>query len=146
MPTDPLRDLEAGRDVVLDASVVIALLLDEPSADAVETVLATASARMSAVNAAEAVDALLRVYAGTQEDVLARVDELLSAVPFAPATTAVATRAGELRARLWRRDRRIALADCFCLATAEPGDRIATLDDRLAAVGRAEGYEVVELG
>ena len=42
------------------------------------------------------------------------------------ATTDIATRAGELRARHWRRDQRVSLADCFVIASAEPGERIAT--------------------
>jgi PIN domain nuclease of toxin-antitoxin system len=132
-------------DVVLDASAAIALLLDEVTAGAIETLLAHASPRMSTINVAEAVDVLVRVHRGDPDEVVTQVDVLLSTVAPVAATPGIATRAGELRARHWRRDQRISLADCFVIATAEAGALIATLDGTLANVARAEGYEVVPL-
>jgi predicted nucleic acid-binding protein len=101
---------------------------------------------MSTVNAAEVVDVLVRVHRGEPETVITRVDELLSTV-VAPvsASLELATQAGELRARHFRRDQRISLADCFVLATAESGDRIVTGDRILATVANDEGIEVVVL-
>jgi predicted nucleic acid-binding protein len=39
----------------------------------------------------------------------------------------------------------VSLADCVFLASAQPGDAVATLDAHLAAVARDEGVEVVDL-
>jgi PIN domain nuclease of toxin-antitoxin system len=135
-----------GSTVVLDASAVVALLLDEPGAEAVESHLMSASARISTVNAAETVDVLTRVHHVEPDHLATQFEDLLSAVTPVSATVDVAMRAGELRARHWRRDQRVSLADCFALATAEAGDRIVTTDRTLAAVARDEGHEVVELG
>lgn len=103
---------------------------------------------MATVNAAETVDVLVRVYGRTPDDVVAGVEQLLmSVVEPVPASLELATRAGELRARLFeRRSRRVSLADCFVLATAKPGDRIATGDRLLATVARDEGVAVIMLG
>ena len=131
--------------LVLDASAVLALFLHEPGGTEVAALLGTGDARMSTVNAGEVVDVLVRVHRGDPDDVVAQIAVLLSTVAPVSATTDIATRAGELRARHWRRDQRVSLADCFVIASAEPGERIATSDATLAAVARAEGYEVVAL-
>lgn len=134
--------------VVLDSSAVIALLRDEPAAEAVERLLRTGPARMSTVNVAETIDVLIRVYGGGPAEVHASVGQLLSSVAEAvPPSLEHAERAGELRARLFDgRRRRVSLADCFVLATAGLNGRIATGDMLLAAVARAEGIEVALLG
>jgi len=133
--------------VVLDSSVVIALLRDEPGAELVETLLRTEATRMSTVSAAETIDVLVRVYAGPPDEVVASLEQLFaSSVEAVPPSREHAARAGELRARLFeRRNRRVSLADCFVLATAEPGDRIATGDRLLATVARDEGVAVIML-
>jgi PIN domain nuclease of toxin-antitoxin system len=133
--------------VVLDASAAIALLLDESGADTVGSLLGSGDdARMSTVNAAEVVDVLVRVRGGEPDVVIGRVDELLSSVvqPVAPSVE-LAIRAGELRARHFRRDQRVSLADCFVLATAESGDCIVTTDGTLATAAREEGVDVALL-
>ena len=136
----------SGLGVVLDASAAIALLREEPGAGTVEELLRSEPARMSTVNAAEAVDILIRRHGGQPDEVIARVGELLeSALEPVPSTLERAIRAGELRARHFRRDQRISLADCFVLATAEPSGRIATGDATLAAVAGAEGIGVIAL-
>ncbi|MGH3064840.1 MAG: PIN domain-containing protein [Gaiellaceae bacterium] len=136
---------EHGPGVVLDASAVIALLEDEPGADAVEALLRSERARMSTVNVAEVVDVLVRVHGGDPDEVIARIEELFEAPVEATAPSFDhAIRAGQLRARIFdRRERRVSLADCFVLATAEPGDRIATTDGALADMARDEGFDVV---
>jgi uncharacterized protein with PIN domain len=140
--------VEAPRvHVVLDSSAVIALFRDEPASPLVEETLRSVPTRMSTVNAGETVDVLVRVHGWALDDVVGAVEQLLSSLvePVA-ASSEVAMRAGELRARHFGRDKRLSLADCFVLATAEPNDRIATTDAKLAATARAEGYEVVSLG
>lgn len=102
---------------------------------------------MSSVNAAEAIDVLIRRHGGQPEEVIQLVEGLLErAVAPVPATIELAVRAGELRALHFRRELRLSLADCFVLATAEPDGHIATTDTTLAATARAEGYDVVPLG
>jgi len=136
-----------GPSVVLDASSAIALLRGEPAALRVEQLLRDDYSRMSTVNAAETVDVLIRRYGWAAADVVAGVEQLLSTVvATVPASLDLATRAGELRARHFRRDRRISLADCFVLAVAQPGDRIVTGDATLAAIAHDEGFETVDLG
>ncbi|MGI8478999.1 MAG: PIN domain-containing protein [Gaiellaceae bacterium] len=138
---------ELGPRIVLDSSAAIALLRDEPGADTVEDLLRSAHARMSTVNAAEVIDVLVRRHVGLPDEVLTSVDQLFaSAIEAVPPSLEVATRAGELRARLFdRRRSRISLADCFVLATAGPGDGVATGDELLATVARDEGFAVVPL-
>ena len=137
----------AESGVVLDSSAVTALLLDEPGAETVEMLVRTAEARMVTVSAAEVVDVLVRVHRGDPDRITVQVEELLSSVvkPI-DASVELASRAGELRARLYdRRTRRLSIADCFVLAIAGTDDRIATTDATLAAVARDEGLQVVVL-
>lgn len=133
--------------LVLDSSAVVALFLDEPGADAVATALRIGNARMTSVNAAEVVDVMIRAYRGRPDAVIAQVDQLLSSIVRSIETSfELSARAGELRARLYdRRTSRLSIADCYVLAAAEPGDRIATTDATLAAAAREEGIEVVPL-
>lgn len=138
--------MEAARlDVVLDTSAIVALFLLEPAAPVVRTLIEGGGARMSTVSAAETIDVMVRVHGAGADDAVTRVGELLSIVAAVSPTAEMAAVAGELRSRHWRRHQRISLADCFVVATAKPGDRIATVDGTLAAVARAEGYEVVAL-
>ena len=131
---------------MLDATAAIALLRDEPAAARVEQLLRDDRARMCTINAAETVDVLVRRYGWPAGDVIVEVEELLSTVAHSvPATLEIATKAGALRARQFRRDQRASLADCFVLATAEPGERIVTGDRTLAEIARSEGFDVVAL-
>jgi PIN domain nuclease of toxin-antitoxin system len=129
--------------VVLDAGALIALLRSEGAASQVEQLLRERAARMSVVNAAEIVDVLVRRHGRVADEVVGAVDELAALVP---ASADVAMQAGELRARLFdRRSRRVSLADCFVLATAEPDETIVTTDETLAGAARDEGFDVVGL-
>jgi PIN domain nuclease of toxin-antitoxin system len=138
---------ETQPGLALDAGAVIALFRSEPAASRVRELLRERTARMSVVNAAETVDVLVRRHEKASDDVLNAVDELVaSGVELVPASLDVATRAGELRARLFdRRSRRLSLADCFLLATVEGGDSVVTTDETLAAAARDAGIDVVVL-
>ena len=87
------------------------------------------------------------VKTGQPDEIVSSVDQLCaSAVDAVPASLELATRAGELRARLFDRGRsRVSLADCFVLATARPGDTIATGDATLAALAQSEDIAVIAL-
>lgn len=87
---------------VLDAYAVLAYLRDEPAAEPIGELL-HAPTMLSAVNATEVIDQLVRVYARDHDDVhadlvlLAHTGMELSAVP-----TEVGMLAGRLRARHYR--------------------------------------------
>ena len=134
--------------VVLDSQPIVALLLGEPTAAEVEGLLRTGAARISTVSIAEVLDVLTRREGLPWDDVEIVVAGLLDEAlePIAPDVSA-AYRAADVRQRHFsRRDCRISLGDCFVVATARTGDRIATGDRALLEVARTEGFDVVELG
>jgi uncharacterized protein with PIN domain len=138
----------AGGTVVLDSQPLIALLLEEPGAARVEGLLRAGGTRVSAVSVAEALDVLTRregLPTDEVELVLAGLltEALEGVVPDVP----TAFRAAEVRRRHFdRRSCRLSLADCFVVATARPGDDVATGDRALLDVARAEGLGVIDLG
>ena len=137
-----------GGAVVIDSQPLIALLLEEPAAAAVEALLRTGGTRISTVSIAEVLDVLTRREGLPWDDVELVLAGLLSEAlePVAP-DGAAAHRAADVRRRHFdRRARRISLADCFVIATAQPGGRVATGDRVLLEVARAEGLDVVDLG
>src|SRR5438309_4552124 len=106
--------------VVLDAFAVIAALLGEPGAADVEAELRRPGAdpRISAVNAAEVVDTMVRVV-GVREQAVDASLELLAAggLVVTPADEKIGRQAGRLRARHYRmRALAVSLADCVALA------------------------------
>lgn len=126
--------------IVLDAYAVLAYLRDEPAAGAVGELLA-APTLMTAVNAAEVLDQLVRVYGRDPDEVhadlalLAHTGMQLSAV-----SVEAGVLAGRLRARHYHRTRMaVSLADCAAAAVALSGDwPLATADPALARLVRAE--------
>ncbi|MEN3284464.1 MAG: hypothetical protein V7607_5604 [Solirubrobacteraceae bacterium] len=130
--------------VLLDAFVLIALLRCEPAAD-VETILRRGEAAMSAVNLAEALDALQRVDGVDR----ARLDTLTGplvheSVVLLAVDEHTARDGADVRARRYHRTRApLSLADCLLLAAARGSQAIvATADRPLAAAARAEGVEI----
>lgn len=139
--------MTTGGAVVVDSQPLVALLLDEPAAADVEGILRDGGARISTVSLAEVLDVLTRRAGLPWDDVELVLAGLLAEnlEPVAPDVRA-AHRAADVRRRHFdRRARRIPLADCFVVATARPGDRVATGDRVLLEVARAEGLEVVDL-
>jgi uncharacterized protein with PIN domain len=138
----------ALRGVVLDAGPVVSLLLDDPAAGNVARDLrGVGPLRISVVNVGEITDVLRRVHRVSTEDAATAVDRFLAelAQPVT-ATREHAVRAADVRARYYnRRDRDVSLADCFVIATARPGDSVATSDRAVALVARAEGLDVLAL-
>jgi len=133
--------------VVLDSQPIVALLLEEPTAIVVEGLLRAGSARISTVSIAEVLDVLTRREGLPWDDVelvlAGLLDEALE--PVAP-NTRTAHQAADVRRRHYdRRTCRVSLADCFVVATAKPGDCIATGDRVLVGVARAEGFAVADL-
>jgi PIN domain nuclease of toxin-antitoxin system len=134
---------------VLDASALIALLQNEPAADQVEALLRRRPPpAISAVNLAEALDQLVRVFGRDPMEVNDAIDRLLIAgLEVEPFWLPNARRAAAVRARYYHRTRSaLSLADCAAIATAVAlRAEIATTDRPLARAARDFGVKVVEL-
>lgn len=133
--------------IVLDAYALVALLGDEPAAPEVDSLLRESRASISSVNLAEAIDIACRLHDLEEGDVRAAVEPLLDdRLEVVVADERHAWRAAHLRVLHYDRRRSpLSLADCFLLASATEGDRVATADEPVAEAARAEGFEVVAL-
>lgn len=120
------------------------MLRNEPNADRIIEAIGDASASVSTVTLAEVTDVLERVHRWPADGVIRAVTSFLGiAVAFVPPTPEIASRAGSLRARHYRRRANaISLGDCFVLATAAHGETLVTSDRALARTARAEGIDV----
>lgn len=129
---------------VLDAYAVIAYLRGEPSSAEVAGLL-RAPTWLTAVNAAEVCDQMVRVFGSDPDAVEADIALLCHAgMRLDPVSAEIAMEAGRIRARRYHRGHcAVSLADCVAasaaLAHREP---LATADPALAGVVRAEGGEV----
>ena len=126
---------------VLDAYAVIAYLRGETCADEVATLLREPTV-LTAVNAAEVIDQLVRVFGRDPDDVHADLVLLASAgMTVQPVSAEWGLEAGRLRSRHYHRQRRaVSLADCVAaVAALAEGWPLATSDPALAAVVRDEG-------
>jgi ribonuclease VapC len=109
--------------LVVDASVLLAVALEEPGGRAAERRLAGSA--MSAVNLAEVLSQLAQ--RGLAVDELAVLIQRLD-VEIVPADLAQAVRAAALHAAT--RPHGLALADCFCLALAQERNAEVLTADR----------------
>jgi PIN domain nuclease of toxin-antitoxin system len=125
---------------ILDAMALVALANDEPAADEVAMLLRSGDSAMLTLNLAEAVDRLARfgnAFERVRELVAPMVAQSLRLIDL---DAALAWRAAELRARHYQRAQMpVSLADCALLAAAGPEDRIATSDEPVLRMARAEG-------
>ena len=137
----------AARVILLDAYAVLALAQGDEAADEVEEIVRSKHAAMSAANLFEVTDRLIRRYGWTPNQTSEQLGLLLrDVVSVLPLDEGVAWRGGVLRARHYHRKTcALSLADCVLLASAGPGDSIATADPAVAAVARAEGIGLVPL-
>jgi ribonuclease VapC len=123
--------------VVLDASALIAMLKDEPGADAVAATIATAS--MGVFNHAEVVSHFIHLGMPAAD-----VDDMLDPLPMTiiPADKLLAREAGRLRATTASAG--LSLGDRFCLALARrDGVPAWTTDKAWASIADAVGVETV---
>jgi predicted nucleic acid-binding protein len=133
--------------VLLDASALIGLLGDEPSAAEVQAILNGGEAAMTTLNLAEAVDRLERRFGlpseRTRPVIEGLLDEALTLVSLGPGE---AWRAAELRARHYHRTRcPLSLSDAVLIASAASDARIASPDRYVLRVADREGIDVVAL-
>lgn len=132
---------------VLDAYAVLAFLRGEDAADEVAALL-RAGTTLAAVNAAEVVDQLVRVWGRDGDDVEGDLALLGAAgMHLHPLDAEMALHAGRLRAAHYHRERcAVSMADCVAAATALRLDApLATSDPALAGLVRGVGGEVLAL-
>lgn len=117
--------------ILLDANALVSLFGGQPAeAEVAELLQQQGNCAIPAPCLSEVIDRLVRVF-GVEPSILserlgALTDEVLSVLP---TDQRIAWRAGELHAAHYHRVRTpLSLADCLLLATAEPGDKIATAD------------------
>jgi PIN domain nuclease of toxin-antitoxin system len=129
---------------VLDAYAVVAYLRGEPSSGEVADLLREPT-QLTAVNAAEVVDQMTRVFGGDPDSIEADIALLAHAgMQMLPVTPELAIQAGRLRARHYHRQHAaVSLADCIAAAAALTTSRpLATADPVLATVVRGEGGHI----
>jgi len=122
-------------------------LLDEPAAGAVETELRDPTRRswISAINRAEIVDVLTRVFEQTPDDVRAALELLeVGGLVVVAVDGDLGMEARRLHARFYhRRTSPLSMADCVALASAMSlNEPLATSDPPLAATARAVGVVI----
>ncbi|MCL2770021.1 MAG: PIN domain-containing protein [Solirubrobacterales bacterium] len=144
--SEEARD-EARGTTLLDAYALIAFLAGGPAAEQVRALLRERDTAVASANLVEALDVSQRLYGVAVSralEILEPVFELSLVVLSLDLPRA--RRAAELRAKHYHRSSRpISLADAVLLASARPGDRIATSDPDVLAVAAAEGLEQLVL-
>lgn len=132
---------------LLDAYALIAFLIGGPAAPQVRVLLREGGMAVATANLAESLDVSRRVYNVPIDRAVEILDPLFAgALATVPLDLAVARRAAEIRSSHYDRSTRpISLADAILLASAGPGDRIATADPDVLAVARAEGINSIQL-
>jgi ribonuclease VapC len=134
---------------VLDASAVVAVLLGEPAAQEVATILRQRPPPyIAAVNLAEVTDKMIRGEGRSPAEVRERIDWLLvGGLEVEPVWLPAARLAASLRATHYHRtDAPLSMADCICLATAmKLKAALATTDPALARTADRVGVEVIRL-
>jgi predicted nucleic acid-binding protein len=126
---------------------LVAFLVGGPAASQVRGILREGEAAIATANLAESLDVSQRVHGLPIASAMDTLEPLLDG----PLTTvaldlATARRAAEIRARHHHRSTcPISLADAVLLATARPGDRLATADPDVLAVAPREEIEPLAL-
>ena len=133
--------------IVLDAYALIAAASGEPAAAEVEALLRAQPCTLTTAGLAELYDHLIRRVGFDPADVDRRVQPLIGETLILRELDGErAARAGQLRARLYRkRTSELSLADCVLLGSLEAGDEVATADPPLARAVRRLGFAVVPL-
>jgi predicted nucleic acid-binding protein len=131
----------------LDAYALIAFLVGGPATVHVRGLLREGETAVATANLAETLDVSQRLYGLTVSRAMEALDPLLEGPLRAVSLDcAVARRAAEIRAKHYDRTMRsISLADAALLASANPGDLIASADADVLAAARAEQLGVVAL-
>jgi len=132
---------------LLDAYALIAYLTAGPGVAQVRSILKDGDAAIATANLVEVLDVTQRVRGIPIERVRAVIDPLLDGtLAIIPLDLPIARRAAELRATHYNgKTCAISLADAVLIASAQPGDRIATADPAVLDVTRVEGISTLPL-
>ena len=132
---------------LLDAYALVAFLVGGPATPQVRALLRDGDAAVATANLAEALDVSQRTYGLSISRALDVLDPLFDGtVLVMPLDLVKARRAAEIRAARYHRSTcPISLADAILIASAGPGDRIATADAHVLAVAKAEQIEPLAL-
>lgn len=127
---------------ILDACAVLALLKDEPAAEAVEQI-ANDDGRLTALGVGEVLDHLIRLIGVSEEEAVLDLAALGLLLPVAVDST-VAIGSGMLRANHYHRTRRpVSMADCAVAEAARQAKLpVATSDRHLLDLCHEEGIPV----
>ena len=131
--------------VVLDAAALIAVMKDEPAAEAVGDLLRERTA-MSAVNYCEVVDHLLRIVGVDRDWIDMHLAPVIhTSLDIVAVHAAMADNAAEVRTRFYDpKECAISLADSFAIATARVlGAPLATSDRSVARILMELEHEVI---
>lgn len=133
--------------VLLDAFALIAFLAEEPAADEVEAILRRGEAAITAVNLAEALDVLQRIQGVSRQRLETLTLPLVGdRIAFVAIDERIARNAADVRARHYHRTRTpVSLADCILVAATGDSDELATADEALIRVAKAEEARVRRL-
>lgn len=133
--------------VLLDASALLAHLRDEPAGAEVEALIREGDAGIAVANLSEVIDKTLRRTTISPDELDGLLDSIIpEQIVLRSLDADVARRGGRLRAKHHDRLRSpLSLADCLLLASAEPGDSIATSDGPLLRAAIAEKIATVPL-
>jgi predicted nucleic acid-binding protein len=133
--------------ILLDAYALIAFLIGGPAAPHVRSILREREAAIVTAHLAETLDVSQRLYGLSVSRAMEVLDPLLDGPLMSLALDAdTARRAAEIRAEHYHRTTRpISLADAVFLASAKPGDRVATADRDVLAVAKVEKLRPVAL-
>lgn len=132
---------------LLDAYALVAFLVGGPASAQVRALLREGDSAVATANLAEALDVAQRLYGIPVERTLEVLEPLLDGpLGWVPLDRVRAQRAATIRATYYHRAQRpISLADAILLASAGPGDRVATADPDVLAVAGVEGIETIAL-
>ncbi len=132
---------------LLDAYALIAYVIGGPAQEKVRAILRDGKTAIATANLVEVFDVAERVHGLP----IHRVSDVIEGL-FATTLSVVqldeqlARRAGELRVEHYHRSRSpLSLADVILLASAQPGDRIATADPDVLKTATSMGIGTVEL-
>jgi predicted nucleic acid-binding protein len=132
---------------LLDAYALIAFMVGGPATAQVRAILREGNAAVASANLAETLDVSQRLYGLPIARAMEIIEPLLEgALTMVALDLAVAWRAAEIRAKHYHRSScPLSLADAVLIASAKPGDGIATADPHVLAVAEAEQLKPVAL-
>lgn len=132
---------------LLDAYALVAYLVGGSAQDAVKSILQEGKTAVATANLVETFDVGERLYGLPVSRASEKIEGLFAtSLSVVNLDEHLARRAAELRVEHYHRSRSpLSLADVILLASARPGDRIATADPDVLETAAELGIETVEL-